>query len=337
MSPASGTTPARKRATLSGPTIGRRAAETMPPPSLSSTTSGASRSIIAWRSPPDHRLDEGRRDLLGLGAHGHPRPTGLDVLARPVGQLAHGGRRAVRWRPPPRRTRSRRRRAARTPRAPAGVRVSSTTSIAIDTASLELDVLGDVRGGEQRLGQPRADVRLPAALQRAEPVERLPGDDADEVRAGVAHLAVVDVGPAQPRVLDDVVGVRGAAEQLVGDGEEQRAEVVEHLRRRVLLVRHVRRSSQRSLKPWLVRPRALLKRDRSFSTATIMVSSTNAALPICARRASAISSVTSGGVTVIASAYSMTCRSSGVKTSDSRQRGTSSRRLTSRPLLCRAK
>ena len=60
--------------------------------------------------------------------------------------------------------------------------------------------------------------------------------------------------------------------------------------------------SQRSLNPWLVSPRALLNRDRTFSTATIMVSSTSCASSSCRRSAATISSVTAGGVAVTASA-----------------------------------
>ena len=52
------------------------------------------------------------------------------------------------------------------------------------------------------------------------------------------------------------------------------------------------------------------------------VSSTSAAGPSCSSSRADSSSVTVGGVFVIASAYSSTSRSSGVNTSDSRQRGT---------------
>ena len=60
--------------------------------------------------------------------------------------------------------------------------------------------------------------------------------------------------------------------------------------------------SQRSLKPWLVSPSELLNRDRTFSTATIMVSSTSSASSSSRRRPVTISSVTAGGVAVTASA-----------------------------------
>jgi hypothetical protein len=45
----------------------------------------------------------------------------------------------------------------------------------------ELDVLGHVGTGEQRLGQPLPDVLLAPPRQRPQPVERLPGDDPDQV------------------------------------------------------------------------------------------------------------------------------------------------------------
>lgn len=41
--------------------------------------------------------------------------------------------------------------------------------------------------------------------------------------ARVANLRVVDVGPLQPALLDDVLRVGRRAEHLVGDGEEQTA------------------------------------------------------------------------------------------------------------------
>jgi hypothetical protein len=85
----------------------------------------------------------------------------------------------------------------------------------------ELDVLGHVGRGQQRLGQPRADVRLLAAAERAQPVQRLAGGDPDQVGALVADRAEVDARPPQPRLLEHVLRVGGRAEQLVGDGEQQ--------------------------------------------------------------------------------------------------------------------
>ena len=53
----------------------------------------------------------------------------------------------------------------------------------------ELDVVGDIRTREQRLGQPLAHVVLAPPRHRAQLVERLPGHDPHEVRARIAHLA----------------------------------------------------------------------------------------------------------------------------------------------------
>ncbi|EOD70613.1 hypothetical protein H480_00135 [Amycolatopsis vancoresmycina DSM 44592] len=85
----------------------------------------------------------------------------------------------------------------------------------------ELDVLGDVGCGQQRLGQPRPDVGLLAPAERSQPHQRLAGGDPDEVGTLVPHRGEVHVHPPQPRLLQDVFGVGGRAEQLVGDGEQQ--------------------------------------------------------------------------------------------------------------------
>jgi hypothetical protein len=53
----------------------------------------------------------------------------------------------------------------------------------------QLDVVGHVGAGQQRLGEPLADVVLSPPRQRPQSVERLPGDDPDEVGPRVAHLA----------------------------------------------------------------------------------------------------------------------------------------------------
>jgi hypothetical protein len=71
----------------------------------------------------------------------------------------------------------------------------------------ELGVLGRIGTGEQRLGQPFPHILLPAAGHRSEAVQRLPGDDSDEIGPRVTHLRLVHVGPAQPGLLDDVLGV----------------------------------------------------------------------------------------------------------------------------------
>jgi hypothetical protein len=73
----------------------------------------------------------------------------------------------------------------------------------------QLDVLGHVGRGEQRLGQPRADVGLLAAAERAQPGQRLAGGDPDQVGTLIPHRAEVDAGPPQPGLLQDVFGVRG--------------------------------------------------------------------------------------------------------------------------------
>ena len=83
----------------------------------------------------------------------------------------------------------------------------------------KLDIFGDVGAGQQRFRQPLTDVVLAAARQRSHLVERLPRDDPDEVRPRVMHLRVIDVGPPQPGLLQDVLSVGRRPEQLVGDRE----------------------------------------------------------------------------------------------------------------------
>ena len=85
----------------------------------------------------------------------------------------------------------------------------------------QLDVLGHVGRGEQRLGQPGADVGLLAAAERTQPAERLAGGDPDQVCALIAHGVEIDARPPQPGLLQDVLRVGGRAEHLVGDGEQQ--------------------------------------------------------------------------------------------------------------------
>ena len=59
----------------------------------------------------------------------------------------------------------------------------------------QLEVLGDVGRGQQRLGQPRADVLLPTPRDRAQPVEGGARHDPHQVRARVADVARGRRGP----------------------------------------------------------------------------------------------------------------------------------------------
>src|SRR5215212_9641198 len=202
----------------------------------------------------------------------------------------------------------------------------------------ELDVLGHVRRGGQRLGQPLPNVFLAPSGQRPHPVERLAGDYPQEVGAGVAHFGALDVRPPQPGLLDHVLGVGGRAEHLVGDGEQQAAvgyeRVVGHVGEcRTLLGLAKGFRSQATENSCDSMPKAVLVRVYRFASPMNAVSSTSADAPSASNSRADISSVTVGGVWLIASAYSMTSRSSGVKTSDSRQRGTSRALVRSSPSL----
>ena len=211
---------------MSDPTIGCRAAATTPPPSATSTTSGASTSSRPCRSPPRDRGQEPLDDRLLLGpVHLHPRPARGHVLPRAVGDLPHGGRRlADRLRDLVVRHVEH---LAQHEHRPLGRVERLQHGEHRDRDALgELDVVGHVGAGEQRLGQPLADVVLAPPRQRAQPVERLPGDDPDEVGPRVAHLGptvVAQVRPPQPGLLHDVLGVGRGAEHLVRDREEQAA------------------------------------------------------------------------------------------------------------------
>ena len=83
--------------------------------------------------------------------------------------------------------------------------------------------------GEDRLGQPLADVLLTPRARRAQLVDRQPGGDGGEVRArGGDLLAVLDRPmDAQQRLLDDVLGFGDAAEHPVGNRERRRAQLLE--------------------------------------------------------------------------------------------------------------
>ena len=81
-------------------------------------------------------------------------------------------------------------------------------------------------------------------------------------------------------------------------------------------------------------PSATLPRAVMFMTPILAVSSSSAGAPSSSSSAADISSVTVSGVWHIASAYSITRRSSGVNTVDSRHRGTSRALASSSPRLC---
>ncbi len=85
----------------------------------------------------------------------------------------------------------------------------------------QFDVLGDIGGGQQRLGQPRADVRLLAPAQRPQPGQRQPGGDPDQISPLMLHLVEIHRRPAQPRLLQNILRVRRRPEHLVRDGEQQ--------------------------------------------------------------------------------------------------------------------
>ena len=99
-------------------------------------------------------------------------------------------------------------------------------------------VLGVLRGiraariGQERLGQPLADVALLAHPGRSQVVDREPRGDRRQVGLGRLDLrTLLDecVLVAQERVLDDVLGLGDAPQHPVGNREEQRAQILERL------------------------------------------------------------------------------------------------------------
>ena len=92
-------------------------------------------------------------------------------------------------------------------------------------------------GRDERLGQPRPDVRLAAALDRGLAGHGLVDRDPDQVGARVADRlggrGPAPGRPGQPGLLEDVLGVGDRAEQVVDHGEQQLALVQERLGRPV--------------------------------------------------------------------------------------------------------
>ena len=72
----------------------------------------------------------------------------------------------------------------------------------------------------ERLGQPRTEVRGPLRLRRAQPIDREPRDHGCQPRLGGAQLRRVLLVPAQPRILQNILRIRAAAEHPIGDAEQ---------------------------------------------------------------------------------------------------------------------
>ncbi|WIV56167.1 hypothetical protein QP939_46465 [Amycolatopsis nalaikhensis] len=81
--------------------------------------------------------------------------------------------------------------------------------------------LGRVRPGEQRFGQPRPDVGLPAHASALEDVVGAARGHGDQPRAQVLDVVQVGARGAQPHVLGDILGVGHAPQQPVGHAEDR--------------------------------------------------------------------------------------------------------------------
>ena len=212
----------RKRLTRSTPTTGRIAAWTRPPPSLVSTTSGASAATKASTSPPSPAARKRSATLGGVGlSAGVRRARDGDVAARPVQRLPARGL------------------AASDGLGDLPVRVVEHV-VEHEHGALQrsqpleqqqephrqrlaaLDAFVRAVAGGDRLGQPHARVALSLEARRAEHVQGPPCRGRDEPGLGDAHTVPVRRRPPLGDVADDVLGLDDAAEHAVGDGHQLR-------------------------------------------------------------------------------------------------------------------
>ena len=96
-----------------------------------------------------------------------------------------------------------------------------------------LRLLGRVigAGGKDRLGEPLADVPLAPDPSRAQLVDRQPCRDGGHKGPGRVDLVPIleHAMEAEQRLLDDVLGLRDAAQHPVGDRERDRPHLLEQL------------------------------------------------------------------------------------------------------------
>ena len=151
--------------------------------------------------------------------------------------------------------------------------------MAIDTLTASSASSATSGLGEQGLGEPFPDVVLPAARHRSEPVQRLAGDDPDQIRPGVTHFGLIDIGPTQPGLLHDVLGVGRGTEHLVGDREEQATVRDERVVDHALEATASGLRSQAAENSCDSMPMATLERAMRLASAMTVVSSTRAAGP----------------------------------------------------------
>ena len=77
--------------------------------------------------------------------------------------------------------------------------------------------------GHDRLRQPWTDIRLALGLEPPQAIDRQPGGRRDEPGFRILDALVLDLVPADARVLDDIFGVGARAEHAVGEAEESPA------------------------------------------------------------------------------------------------------------------
>ena len=210
----------KKRATLSAPTIGLRAANLRPPPSVSATAScaqqfGEPRDVAAGHRFAESLKQAGvivrrcrrRRPIV---AHGAAGPRGQLAASR-LGAVEHGGdfgeRRVEHVVKQEGRAFQRRQPVQRQQQG-------------------EREIVGQFGGGigrqalrvEYRLGEPRPDIDLPLRFRALQAIETKPGHDGDEKRLRVADI----LRAREPKigVLHDVFRVAAAAQHAIGEPEQ---------------------------------------------------------------------------------------------------------------------
>ena len=115
---------------------------------------------------------------------------------------------------------------------------SRTCSSASSSASARSAPSAGSLRSVDRVGQPRADVGLAPDPGRLGGVDREPGGRGGEEGGRFDHLGPVVALPADPDLLDDVLGLGGAAEHPVGDAEEPRPDTREDCGRLVEIAGH---------------------------------------------------------------------------------------------------
>ncbi len=75
---------------------------------------------------------------------------------------------------------------------------------------------------DDRVGEPWADIFFPARSRRLQHVQAKPDDGPSKKCCRLLDLVLVDIGPPQPGILDDVFGISQGAQHPVGGPQQHR-------------------------------------------------------------------------------------------------------------------